>query len=136
MRRAGFVVRDLDGHDDIFAEARLFRIGVTGENREGAVDLLGEHDAGEFVGHGKRGERDFLFGRGAEVSREAFRIAAEEDEFARAAVAQIAEPFCELLRGELLARGVEQNDRRARVEFKFAKRSGASSRSSVISTSA
>ena len=99
---------------------------MAGENREGAVDLLGEYDAREFVGHSKRGERDFLLGGSAQVSREAFSIAAEEDEFARAAVAQIAEPFCELLRGELLARGVEQNDRRARVEFKFAQRSGAS----------
>ncbi len=60
---------------------------MTGENREGAVDLLGEYDASEFVRHGKRGERDFLFGGGAQVSREAFRIAAEEDELARAAVA-------------------------------------------------
>ena len=68
----------------------------------------------------------FVFGGSAQVSREAFRIAAEEDEFARAAVAQVAKPFCELLRGELLAGGVEQDDRCARVEFKFAKRGGAS----------
>ncbi len=83
----GLVERDFDGHDDIFAEARLFRIGVPGENREGAIDLLGEDHAGEFVWHGKRGERDFVFGGSAQVGGEPFRIAAEKDEFARAAIA-------------------------------------------------
>src|ERR1700719_1019372 len=98
---------------NIVAETRLFRIGVTGEDREGAIDLLGEDDAREFVRHRKRGEGDFLFGAGAEVGWEAFGVAADEDEFAGAAVAEVTEPFCELLRGELLAGGVEQDDGRA-----------------------
>ena len=78
----------------------------------------------------------FCVARGAEFGGKAFGVAAEKNDFARAAVAQIAEPVCELLRGELFAGGVEQNDRRARIDFQFAKRGGPASRSSVMSISA
>jgi len=98
---------------NIVAETRLFRIGVTGENREGAIDLLGKDDAREFVRHCKSGEGDFLFGASAEGGGEAFGVTAQENELARAAVAQVAEPASKLLRGELLSGSVEQDDGRA-----------------------
>ena len=74
---------------------------MAGEDGERAIDLLGEEHAGEFVGHGQGGERYFLFGARAQFSGETFGVAAEEDEFAHAAVAQIAEPARELLGREL-----------------------------------
>src|SRR5271156_5212177 len=97
-------------------------IRMAGEDGEGAINLLGEEHAREFVRHGQRRERDFLFGAGAQFRGETFGVAAEEDEFARAAVAQIAEPARELLGGELFSGGVEQDDRGGWVYFQFAQR--------------
>src|SRR5215469_1397477 len=82
---------------DIFAEARLFRVGVSGENREGTVNLFGEHDAGKFVRHGESGERDFLFGASAQFRWKSSGIAAEKHQFSDTTIAQVAEPFRELL---------------------------------------
>src|SRR3984885_12164627 len=102
-----------------------FWIRVAGEDGEGAVDLLGQQHAGEFVRHGERGEGDFLFGAGTQFGGEAFGVAAEEDDFARAAIAQIAQPARELLGGELLSGRVEQHHRGGRIDLQFAKRGGA-----------
>jgi len=46
-----------------FTPRGLFRIGAAGENGERAIQLLGKHDAGEFVGEGHRAEREFLVPR-------------------------------------------------------------------------
>src|SRR5271168_1623322 len=35
------------------AAVGLFCVGVVGEDGEGAIELLGEDDAGQFVGHGE-----------------------------------------------------------------------------------
>jgi hypothetical protein len=50
------VRRNVDGHGDSFTLRALFRIGAAGEDGEGAVELFGEHDAGEFVGEGHGAE--------------------------------------------------------------------------------
>ena len=47
----------------------------------------------------------------AQFRGKTFSVTAQENQFARAAVAQVAEPSRELLRSELLSSGVEQNDR-------------------------
>jgi hypothetical protein len=54
---------DSNGHGEYgFTPGGLFRIGASGENGEDAVELFGEHDAGEFVGEGHGAERKFLVG--------------------------------------------------------------------------
>jgi hypothetical protein len=54
---------DSNGHDGYgFTLRGLFRIGAAGENGKGAVELLGEYDASEFVGEGHGAEREFLVG--------------------------------------------------------------------------
>src|SRR6185437_116107 len=45
--------------------------------------------------------------------RKALRAAAREYDISGAAVAQVAQPSCELLRGVLLAGGIEQHERGA-----------------------
>jgi hypothetical protein len=114
------VGRDADGHDIYsFAQRELFRIGAAGENGEGAVELLGEHDAGEFVRKGHGTERKFLVGALAEVIREAVGVAAEEDEFAGAAVAEFDEPLGEGVRIEVLPGSVEKDDGDGAVSVEF-----------------
>lgn len=93
---------------------------MAGENGEGAVKLLGEDDAGEFVRHGESGKRKLHVRLAAEVVRKAFRAATEEDEFLGATVAEVAEPARELRSGELLAGGVEKNERGGGVELEIA----------------
>jgi hypothetical protein len=57
------VRRDADGHEDYsFTPHPLFRVGAAGEDGEGAVELFGEHDAGEFVRVGHGAERKLLVG--------------------------------------------------------------------------
>jgi hypothetical protein len=105
------VGRDADGHDIYsFAQRELFRIGAAGENGEGAVELLDEHDPGEFVRKGHGAERKFLAGALSEVIWEAVGVAAEEDEFADAAVAKFAEPLGEGVRIEILPGSVEKDN--------------------------
>jgi hypothetical protein len=114
------VGRDADRHDiHSFTQRELFRIGAAGENGEGAVELLGEHDAGEFVRKGHGAERKFLVGALAEVIREAVGVAAEEDEFAGAAVAEFAEPFGEGVRIEIFSGSVEKDDRGGAISVEF-----------------
>jgi hypothetical protein len=103
------VRRNVDGHVYSFTPRALFRVGAAGEDGEGAVELFGEHDAGEFVGVGHRAERKFLVGALSEIFREAVGVAAEENEFAGAAVAEFAEPLGESVRIESFSGGVEKD---------------------------
>ena len=64
-----------------------FRVGVAGENREGAIELLGEHHASQLVGKSERRKRDFRGGAPGQSVGEAFGRAAEKGHLARAAVA-------------------------------------------------
>jgi hypothetical protein len=124
-RRPIGVGRDADGHDIYsFTQRKLFRIGAAGENGEGAVELLDEHDAGEFVRKGHGAERKFLLGALAEFLREAVGVAAEEDEFASAAVTEFAEPFGEGVRIEILPGSVEKDDSDGAISVKFLDGSG------------
>src|SRR6266581_8974948 len=87
---------DADGHGGYgFTPRGLFRIGAAGENGEGAVKLLGEHDAGEFMGKGHGAERKFLMSSLTQIIWKAVGVTAEEDEFTGAAVAEFTEPFGE-----------------------------------------
>ena len=83
-------------------------VGVSRENCEGAVELLGEHDAGEFVRVGHRAERKLLLDTQPERIAKAVRISANEDNFARAAIALLAKPFSERFRVVLFSAGVEK----------------------------
>jgi hypothetical protein len=94
---------------------------VACQNRKGAVDLLGQDDAGEFVRHGKGRERDSLFGLGTNFIREAFRVATKKNQLSRAAVAQIAQPARKLVRGVLFARSVQQYNRCSGIDLQFPK---------------
>src|ERR1700674_1378131 len=61
------VGRDADGHSLYgFTLRALFRVGAAGEDGEGAVELFGKHDAGEFVGESQSAERKLLVGALAE----------------------------------------------------------------------
>ena len=114
------VERDADGHDIYsFTRRELFRIGAAGEDGESAIELLGEHDAGEFVRKGHGAERKFLVGALAKVIREAVGVAAEEAEFAGAAVAEFAEPFGEGVRIEVLSDSVEKDDGGGAISVEF-----------------
>src|SRR5260370_5959479 len=102
---------DSNGHGGyVFTPRGLFRIGAAGQNGEGAVELLGEHDAGEFVREGHGAERKFLVSALTECVREAVSVAAEEDEVAGAAVAKFTEPFGKGARIETLPGSVEKHD--------------------------
>lgn len=92
------------------------------QNRESAINLFGEHNAGEIVRHRQRGERELLLRAGTQLVGETLGIAAEENEFARAAVAEVGHPTSELGRRELLARGVEQNLGGNGINLKFLER--------------
>ena len=74
----------------------LFRVRVAGEDGEGAVELLGEHGAGEFVRQGERRKRDFVVARRRGALGKSFGVAAKEHHFAETAVAWFSQPFCEL----------------------------------------
>src|SRR5277367_3848433 len=95
------------------------------EDGEGAIDLLGQDHAREFVRHRERGERDFLPGAGTQFRGKPFGVAAQENYFPRTAVAQIAQPARELLRSELLSGGVQKDHGGGWLDFQFAQRRGA-----------
>jgi hypothetical protein len=95
----------------------LFGVGVVREDGEGAVELLGEDDAGQLVRHGERRERKGFVGAGAEGLGETRVAAAEENEFAGAAVAEFAEPAGEFLGAVLVARGVEEDPTGSRISL-------------------
>jgi hypothetical protein len=110
---------NVDGHVYSFTPRALFRVGAAGEDGEGAVELFGEHDAGEFVGEGHGAERKFLVGALPESVGEAGGVAAEKDEFARAAVAEFAEPFGEGVRIESFSGSVEKDRGSGAVGVEF-----------------
>jgi hypothetical protein len=60
----------------------------------------------------------------AEIVGKTFGVAAEEDNFFCAAVAEVAEPASKLRGGELLAGGVEEDKRGGGVELEIAERGG------------
>ena len=102
----------------IFYTRRLFRVGVPGEQREGPVDLLGEHHPGQFVRKRHRRKRDALGGAARQRPGKTFRRAAKKHQFAHAAVAAAAQPRGKLRGIEALAVGIEQDHRgsRRRIE--------------------
>jgi hypothetical protein len=84
-------------------------VGVAGEDGEGAVELLGEDDAGQLVGQGDESEREEEVGPGAGGGGPAVGWTDGEDEALGAVVAEAAEASGEVLGGELLAAAVEEN---------------------------
>src|ERR1022692_2580866 len=99
-------------------------VGITAQNCESAINLLGEDHAGEFVWHRERRKRNSVRGASAELGGKTFGVAAEENDFARATVAEIAEPARELLRRKLFPRSIEQHDCCARVDFQLTQSGG------------
>src|ERR1700674_5470115 len=76
-----------------------FRVGMSGENGEGAVELLGEHGAGQFVGKREGGKRKFLRRAPAQRIGKSFGGAAKKNNFTGAAVSRLAQPLGKLGRG-------------------------------------
>jgi hypothetical protein len=104
------VGRNSDGHSLYgFTLRALFRVGAAGEDGEGAVELFGEHDPGEFMGESHGAQRESLVGALAEIFGKAVGVAAEEDQFAGAAVAEFPKPFGEGVRIKVLSGSVEKN---------------------------
>ena len=85
-------------------------VGVSGEDGEGAVELLGEHDAGQLVGKGHGAEGEQQVGALACFRRPSVCGADGEVEMLRAAVALAPKPRGELLRGHLAAASIEQDE--------------------------
>jgi len=100
-----------------YALAGLFRIRMAGEDGEGAIDLFGEKDAGEFVRHRQRGKRNLQSGDGAQFVGKASGIATKKNQFAKTGVAMVPEPFCKMRGSELLSRRVEKDDGGIRGHF-------------------
>jgi hypothetical protein len=109
--RLVLVRRKSDGHGEYgCTPPRSFRVGAAGENGEGAVELLGEHDTGELVRERHCAKRELLAGTLAESFGKAVGVAAEENELACAAIAVLGEPFGQSVRIEILSGGVEKDD--------------------------
>src|SRR5437016_4453507 len=118
--RLVLVGSDADGHGGYgFTPRGLFRIGAAEENGQGAVELLGEHDAGKFMGEGHRAEGQCVVGAFAELIREAVGVAAEENDFAGATVAEFAEPPSESVRIEVLSASVEKDHSGGAIGVEF-----------------
>ncbi len=95
---------------------------MPGENRECAVELLGKHCAGKFVRERERGKRKFLRGATAKGFGETLGSAAQENNFARTAVARVTKPFRKL-RGRLIFSSViEQDNSCGGIECQLAQR--------------
>lgn len=93
---------------------------MPGENGERAIDLLGEHGARQFVRESKEGKRKSLCGAAAQRVRKTLSGAAKKDNFARAAIARLAQPFRKLRRRLMFSGVVEQDDGRGRIQSEFA----------------
>ena len=100
----------------------LFCVRMAGKDGEGAVQLLGEDDTGEFVRHGEGGKRNSRVSVLGERGRKTIGVAAKKNKFLGAAVAEVTEPAGELRRGELLAGGVEEDECGGGVELEIAER--------------
>ena len=85
----------------------LFRVGVSSERGEGAVELLGEHGASQFVREGERRKRKLLRGAPPQRLWKTFRTAAQKYDFARAPITRFSQPFRELRRGLIFFRIVQ-----------------------------
>jgi hypothetical protein len=105
------VRRKADGHGAYgCTPLGLFRVGAAGENGEGAIELLGEHDAGELVRERQCAKRKLLTGTLADSFRKAVGVAAKENEFACAAIAVLGDPLGQSVGIEILSGGVEEDD--------------------------
>src|SRR5438046_934560 len=93
-----------------FTPRGLFRIGAAGENGKRPIELFCEHDAGERVGESHRAKRKLLVGPLPERLRKTICIAAEEDEFASAPIAKLAEPFGKCARIKIPSARVKNDD--------------------------
>src|SRR5256884_4930699 len=93
-----------------FTPRGLFRIGAAGENGKRPIKLFREHDAGEFVrvGHGAEGK--FVLSALRKVIGKTVGVAAQEHEFARAAIAELAEPFGKRVRIKIPSARVKNDD--------------------------
>jgi hypothetical protein len=119
------VGRDTNGHGLYgFTLRGLFRVGAAGEDGEGAVELLGEHDAGEFVRKGHGAERKSVVGARTECVREPVGIAAKENKFTSAAVAKFAKPFGEGVGIEVFSSSFEKSTDGSAVGVEFLESGG------------
>jgi hypothetical protein len=84
-------------------------VGVAREDGSGAVDLLGEDDAGELVGEGDEAEREEEVGTVAGCGGPAVGGTDGEDQALCAIVAETAESGGEFFGGELAAAAVEED---------------------------
>ena len=109
---------------------------MAGEDGEGAVELLGEHDAGEFVRERQRRKRNAFGGAARQRLGKTFRRAAQENDFARAAVAAAAQPRGELRGSNALSRVIEQDDGGPAAESRRRSAAAESSRNSMSCISA
>jgi hypothetical protein len=102
--------RSYEGSGPRLSARSLLGIGAARQNREGAVDLLGQHHPCEFVGISHLAEREFRVLAIEQDRGESVGVAANEDQLACAAIALIADPFRESVRREPPPVGVEQHD--------------------------
>lgn len=84
-------------------------VGVSGEDGGGAVELLGEDDAGELVGEGEAAEGEEEVGALVGGGGPAVGGTDGEDEALGSVVAEAADAGSEVLGGELLAAAIEQD---------------------------
>src|SRR5215472_18071580 len=87
----------------------LFRVGAAGEDGKGAVELLGEDHARQFVRERHGAERKFLRDALTQRFGETTCVPANKNELACAAVAQFTEPPGQRIRIECSAARVEKN---------------------------
>ena len=85
---------------------------MSGEDGEGAVELLGEDYAGELMREGDWAEREDEVGAGAGCGGPSVGRTDGEDEALRAGVAKAAKVGGEFLGGELFAATVEEDEDR------------------------
>jgi len=87
-------------------------VGVACQDCTGAVELFGEDEAGEFVGHCDGAEREQQIGLGPGLFRPSVGGADGEDDVLDALIPAGAEPGGELGGAELAAAAIEQDGKR------------------------
>ena len=85
-------------------------VGVACQDCTGAVELFGEDEAGEFVGHCDGAEREQQIGLGPGLFRPSVGGADGEDDVLDALIPAGAEPGGELGGAELAAAAIEQDE--------------------------
>ena len=83
---------------------------MASEDGEGAVDLLGEDGAGEFVGQGDIAEGEYEASAGTGGGGPAVCGTDGEDDGLGSGVAEATEMGCEFFGGELLAAAIEEDE--------------------------